>query len=373
MASLPEEKDYKLYKLQQNVDDEEEQEDEEVDEEEQEDENNDQEEEVQEEVDENQPATSSESKTTANCNEEKGSNITYKSGKPILSITFSLSEEHPFEVNVGSTMSYKRSDKKAYPVLYEIQDLTNPSRKILIKPLKNKACMKNLPNDLAAYLEQLNVLLLDQYTAYYDPKKYETFVSEQNKFKELIVNKDTEEEGEQSAKKGIINQDVINRKKQIDILIDKLKAIKTGEINLADLDSKLLPISKQNGFDLQTFKDFLIKKKSEVFPLYLLPLKFYSNQIFMTNNGIVTNGKKIYAYNDISIRKNEIGVYADTANWDFINENNYLKATNVISGEVQDVDYIAIQLLEKQDFMKGGKRKTLSKKIKKRITKRNRK
>ena len=95
----------------------------------------------QEQVEDEEPAVvaaSSESKTTANCNEEKGSNITYKSGKPILSITFSLSEEHPFEVNVGSTMSYKRSDKKAYPVLYEIQDLTNPSRKILIKPLKNK-------------------------------------------------------------------------------------------------------------------------------------------------------------------------------------------------------------------------------------------
>lgn len=343
MASLPEEK-----KIEQEFD-----EDIEIGEDE------------QEEV---QAASPSESKTTANCNEEKGSNITYKSGKPILSITFSLSEEHPFEVNVGSTMSYKRSDKKAYPVLYEIQDLTNPSREVLIKPLKNKACMKNLPNDLAAYLEQLNVLLLDQYTAYYDPKKYETFISEQKKFKDLVVEKNTEEE--QSAEKGMINQDVIKRKKQIDILIDKLKAIKTGEINLGDLESKLLPISKQNGFDLQTMKDFLIKKKNEVLPLYLLPLKFYSNQIFMTNNGIVTNGKKIYAYNDISIRKNEIGVYADTANWDFINENNYLKATNVISGEVQDGNYIAIQLLEKQDFIKGGKRNTLSKIFKKRITKR---
>ena len=48
--------------------------------------------------------------TTANC---AGDAFEYKEGKPIVSITFSLSKQNPFEVNVGTGVtSYKKSEKK---------------------------------------------------------------------------------------------------------------------------------------------------------------------------------------------------------------------------------------------------------------------
>jgi hypothetical protein len=319
------------------------------------------------------------SETTANC---AGDTFKYKKGKPIVSITFSLSEENPFEVNVGTSMtSYKKSDKKAYPVLCEIQDFTSGSVKR--EPLKNKGCIeKNLPKVLAPILTQLNSLLLDQYNAYYETKKYDDFVAAQSDFlkasTQTPAEKGEEEEGEEEegeetpiVMKGQTEEQV-DRSKKIQTLIQKLKDISTEQI--ADVDgAKLSEITKQNSIDLDKLKGFL-KDKKKAFPLYLLPLQFFGKQIFMTNNGIVTNGEKIYAYNDISIKNKKINVFVDTANWDFVDEGRYSESVNILNGENEDINYIKKEMIEKGDFLNGGNSRTLSKKLfKKRTTRRNRK
>ena len=317
------------------------------------------------------------SETTANC---AGDTFEYKEGKPIVSITFSLSKENPFEVNVGTSMtSYKKSEKKAFPVLCEIRDFTSGSVKR--EPLKNKGCIeKNLPKVLAPILTQLNSLLLDQYNAYYETKKYDDFVTAQSEFSQAPTPKpagEGEEEGEEEEETPTVmkrkTEEQVDRSTKIQTLIQKLKDISTEQI--ADVNGdKLSEITKQNRVDLDKLKEFLEKHKAEVFPLYLLPFNFFKEQIFMTNNGIVTNGKKVYAYNDISIKDKQIDVFVDTANWDFVDEGRYSESVNILNGENEDTNYIKKEMIENGDFLKGGNRRTLSKKLfKKRTTRRIRK
>ena len=321
--------------------------------------------------------------TSANCKEDKRIKYT-KPGKPILSITFSLSDEHPFEVNVGSSMSYKRSDKLAYPIIYEIKDETGEISNIKRGALKNKACVgKNLPNDLAEYLPKLNSLLLDQYNMYYDTKKYNEFVAAQNSFKSQQAKEDTstenleanekpEEPKEETKEQTPEEKEKKERKNKIEKLVGKLKAIKTGEISFGDLDSKLSLITTKNKIDSETLKTFL-KDHTEVFPLYLLPLKYADQQIFMTNNGIVTNGNVIFSYNDISTKNNTVtGTFQEIGMWTLVNEYNI--ALGFLSGEEYDDGYIRNDILDAGDFIKGGKRNTRShKSVKHRRTKRRHK
>jgi hypothetical protein len=323
------------------------------------------------------------SETTANC---AGDTFKYKKGKPIVSITFSLSEENPFEVNVGTSMtSYKKSDKKAFPVLCEINGFGSDSVKI--EPLKNKGCIeKNLPKVLAPILTQLNSLLLDQYNAYYETKKYDDFVAAQSDFLKAPTPKSAEKGEEEEGEEGqtvvegptlvegqIVNEEQSKRAAAIEVLIQKLKDISTEQIANVNGD-KLSEITKQNTVDLDKLKEFLEKHKAEVFPLYLLPFNFFKDQIFMTNNGIVTNGKKVYSYNDISIQNKKIDVLNDFLNWDFIDEGRYSESVNILNGENEDTNYIKKEMIENGDFIKGGNRRTLSKKLfKKRTTRRIRK
>jgi hypothetical protein len=323
------------------------------------------------------------SETTANC---AGDTFEYKEGKPIVSITFSLSKENPFEVNVGTSMtSYKKSEKKAFPVLCEIRDFTSGSVKR--EPLKNKGCIeKNLPKVLAPILTQLNSLLLDQYNAYYETKKYDDFVTAQSEFSQAPTPKPAEKGEEEEGEEGqtvvegptlvegqIVNEEQSKRAAAIEVLIQKLKEKSTEQI--ADVNGdKLSEITKQNTVDLDKLKEFLEKHKAEVFPLYLLPFNFFKDQIFMTNNGIVTNGKKVYSYNDISIQNKKIDVLNDFLNWDFIDEGRYSESVNILNGENEDTNYIKKEMIENGDFIKGGNRRTLSKKLfKKRTTRRIRK
>ena len=321
------------------------------------------------------------SETTANCD---GDTFKYKKGKPIVSITFSLSEENPFEVNVGTSMtSYKKSDKKAYPVLCEIKDFTSGSVKR--EPLKNKGCIeKNLPKVLAPILTQLNSLLLDQYNAYYETKKYDDFVAAQSDFLKASTPKsgekgeEGEEEGEEETPIVMEGQDPekFKRAAAIKVLIDKLQKKSIGTIaGVGDpkLDPKLDDIKQKNGVDLPTLKAFLTKHAIAVFPLHLLPLAYGNQIIFMTNNGILTNGSIIFSYNNININDKKSTVTANVFNWTFINETDYKQALSIIDGEKEDDNYISKGLIEKGDF-KGGRRKTLSQRFKKhRTIKRSRK
>ena len=335
-----------------------------------------QEEQPQEEQPQEQQQPEIQTMTSANCKEDKRIKYT-KPGKPILSITFSLSDEHPFEVNVGSSMSYKRSDKLAYPIIYEIKDETGEISNIKRGALKNKACVgKNLPNDLAEYLPKLNSLLLDQYNMYYDTKKYNEFVAAQNSFKsqqakedtstkKLEENKNPEEPKEKTKEQTPEEIEKKERKNKIEKLVGKLKAIKTGEISFGDLDSKLSLITTKNKIaseTLKTLKTFL-QDHPEVFPLYLLPLKYGDQQIFMTNNGIVTNGNVIFSYNNISTKNNTVtGTFGEIGMWTLVNEYNI--ALGFLSGEEYDDEYIRNDILDTGDFIKGGKRNTRSHKSK---------
>jgi hypothetical protein len=333
-------------------------------------------------IDDNEEAagTASEASTTAKC---EGDTFEYKPGKPIVSITFSLSSEQPFEVNVGTGITnYKRSEKKAFPVLCEVRDLTGGSDDVKITSLKNKACIaKNLPNVLGPVLTQLNALLLDQYTAYYEKTKYDDFVAAQDDFKNLEIKegdnsesnvKPDKEEGEKMIVKGdvaVISDEVIKRREGIDKLIEQLKGKSTGQIISAD-DEKLLDITTKNGVDLPTLKLFLEKHKSEVFPLRLLPLTYGSQQIFMTNNGVVTNGKQIFSYNNITETTIESSGLFESK----LNSEKYEEAKNRYNGSNTIGFYLEDSVIKDGFTKKGGKRKTLSQKLfKKRITRRNRK
>ena len=322
------------------------------------------------------------SETTANC---AGDTFKYKKGKPIVSITFSLSEENPFEVNVGTSMtSYKRSDKKAYPVLCEINGFGSDSVKI--EPLKNKGCIeKNLPKVLAPILTQLNSLLLDQYNAYYDTTKYEAFLTAQSEFLKASTQTPGEEKEEKEGEEGEGEQEIVEiegkiadpeqvkRAEKAQKLIKTLQDISTEEIAVDDGD-KLSKITTQNAIkdeQLKNLKEFLEKHKDNVF---LLPLKYGEQQIFITKDGIVSNGIKIFSYNDISIKENKIDVNGLKYPflWD-LDEKNYEKALKIIDGEV-DNEYIDSSLLKDGVFLRGGTRRTLSKKLfKKRTTRRSRK
>ena len=336
--------------------------------------------ETEDKVDEEEKVEPTSSETTAKCS---GDTFKYKTGKPILSITFSLSEENPFEVNVGSAMSYKRSDKKAYPVLYEIQDLIDPDREILIKPLKNKACMKNLPNDLAGYMEQLNVVLLDQYNAYYDTTKYDAFVEAQKEFKDREIKKkdnseskdqsDDNEEKEEEEKVEKVEGEVTvlptkveEQKNKIDKLIGILKSEKTENT----IDSKYEKYTSDYSASVRSFLEI---HKEDVFPLHLLVIKYDNKKIFMTDNGILTDGSKIFPYSKLDMVKNIIG--ANTFNWTFTTEGDYQKALEILNGKVEDTGYIDTSKIDELgNYKLGGKRKTLSQKpMKHRITKRNHK
>jgi hypothetical protein len=308
--------------------------------------------------------------TSANCKEDKRIKYT-KPGKPILSITFSLSDEHPFEVNVGSSMSYKRSDKLAYPIVYEIKDETGEISNIKRGALKNKACVgKNLPNDLAEYLPKLNSLLLDQYNMYYDTKKYNEFVDAQTSFKAQQVkdntsteNLDVNEKAEENKEATPEEKEKRERKDKIEKLIGKLKAITTEKIEMTDVNTKLRNITDKNGVNFDELKNFL-ENNEEVFPLYLLPLKYGDQQIFMTNNGIVTNGNVIFSYNDISTKSKTVsGTTMEIGMWKLLNEYNI--AVGFLSGEEYDDGYIRNNILDAGDFIKGGKRKTRSRKSEK--------
>jgi hypothetical protein len=327
-------------------------------------------------------ATASDAPTTAKCD---GDTFKYKPGKPIVSITFSLSSEQPFEVNVGTGITnYKRSEKKAFPVLCEIRDLTGGSDEVKITSLKNKACIaKNIPEVLAPVLTQLNALLLDQYTAYYDTTKYDTFVTKQAEFSNAPTKGPTpESEGEDNSTKegaevfvaeGItVEPEQLERSTKIQTLIQKLKDKSDGKTIQSVDDANLPVITKQNGVDLPTLKAFLEKHKEEVFPLYLLPLEYGTQQIFMTNNGVVTNGNVIFSYNDISTKSDTVtGTTGEILMWNL--SEHYDIAVSALSGKEIKDQYIRDNLLKNGDFIKGGKRKTLSKKLLKRVTKRNRK
>lgn len=332
----------------------------------------------QEEQSQDQQQPEVQTMTNANCKEDKRIKYT-KPGKPILSITFSLSDEHPFEVNVGSSMSYKRSDKLAYPIVYEIKDETGEISIIKRGALKNNACVaKNLPNDLAEYLPKLNSLLLDQNNMYYDTKKYNEFVAAQTSFKAQQVKENTSTEKLDVNKKAEVNKEATpeekekrERKDKIEKLIGKLKAITTEKIEMTDVNTKLRNITDKNGVNFDELKNFLENNK-EVFPLYLLPLNYKDQQIFMTNNGIVTNGNVIFSYNDISTKSKTVsGTTMEIGMWKLLNEYNI--ALGFLSGEEYDDGYIRNNILDAGDFIKGGKRKTLSKKLLKRATRRNRK
>ena len=327
-------------------------------------------------------ATAADVPTTANCT---GDNFKYKPGKPIVSITFSLSSEQPFAVNVGTFNKYDRSEKKAFPVLCEVRDLTGGSDDVKITSLKNKACIaKNLPAVLAPVLTQLNELLLDQYTAYYEPTKYEAFVDAQDKFLKESTKGPTPESKKQDtsteemaqgaqvfvAEGRTVTPEQLERSKIIQTLIQKLKDKSDGEKIQSVNDEKLPLITKQNGVDLPTLKTFL-EKHEEVFPLYSLNLKYGEKIVFMTNDGVLTDGEIILPYTGLDMVNKKIS--ANTFNWTFTTDSDYQEALKVLSGEVERIGYIDTSKISKEGVYKGGKRKTLSKKLLKRVTKRNRK
>jgi hypothetical protein len=315
--------------------------------------------------------------TTAKCD---GDTFKYQPGKPIVSITFSLSSENPFEVNVGTGITnYKRSDKKASPVLCEVRDLTGESSDVKIVPLKNKACIeKNIPNVLAPVLTQLNALLLDQYTAYYDTKKYDAFVDEQDKFLKTPTKGSTPESEDTSTEEGAqvfvaegttLTPEQLNRSDKIQILIEQLKE-KAGDNQIGSVDDANLPvITTTNGVNLPTLKAFLKRHEEEVFPLYLLPLQYGKQQIFMTKNGIVTNGSQIFSYNDITDKKIISLGLAESS----LTDEKYEEAKNRYNGTNELTFYLNDEVLETGFKKSGGKRKTFSKKLLKRATRRNRK
>ena len=315
--------------------------------------------------------------TTANC---AGDAFEYKEGKPIVSITFSLSKENPFEVNVGTGVtSYKKSDKKAYPVLCEIRDFTTES-KVKIEPLKNKGCIeKNLPKVLAPILTQLNSLLLDPYSMYYDTKKYDDFVAAQSDFLKAPTQTPTGEgkdegegEGEEQETPIVMEgktKEQVDRSTKIQTLIQKLKDKSNGKTITSDEDAKLEEIAQKSGADLPTLNAFLTKHAEAVFPLHLLPLAYGNQIIFMTNDGIVSNGKQIFSYNDITETKIDSLGLSESG----LTDEKYEEAKNRYNGISTDPWYLNDDVL-KNGFKKGGNRRTLSKKLfKKRTTRRNRK
>ena len=335
-------------------------------------------------------ATSDEAPTTAKCD---GDIFKYKPGKPIVSITFSLSSEQSFEVNVGTGITnYKRSEKKAFPVLCEVRDLTGGSDEVKITSLKNKACIaKNIPEVLAPVLTQLNALLLDQYTAYYETTKYDAFVTKQAEFsKAPTLNKKPEDEGkgdgEEKEKEVLIKVEgnivkepqQIARREKIEKLIQKLKLEYKGKDGTyekyneqdAKLNAFLRAISDNVSID--PLKEFL-KNHTEVFPLYYLDKLEYGNKIvFMTNDGVLTDGEIILPYTGLDMENKTI--IKNTFNWTFTKYSDYEEAVKILSGEVERIGYIDTSKINDEGiYKKGGKRKTLSKKLLKRVTKRNRK
>ena len=336
--------------------------------------------------------------TTANC---AGDTFDYKEGNPIVSITFSLSKQNPFEVNVGTGVtSYKKSDKKAYPVLCEIRDFTTES-KVKIESLKNKGCIeKNLPKVLAPILTQLNSLLLDPYSMYYDTKKYDDFVAAQSDFLKAPTEKPTkkgeneeeeEEEKEQEQEPQLTPE---QEKRKLDLNEKVLGVVREGatQINEKDKDiiDKIKKISEKNGIG-EVLQKFLIdlsaadeKTYSEMFPLHLLDYKYQGNegqQLFMTNNGIITNGNVIFSYLNVDKQNKAISANfgGEVTMWTLNNE--YQKALAALNGTQKDEGFIPDKLINEgfpaQGFpQKGGlgTRRRLSKKLfKKRTTRRNRK
>lgn len=309
-------------------------------------------------------------KTTSKCEEVSGSEIKYEMGEPILSISFSLSKENPFKVNVGEgkiVSSYKMSDESVYPIIYQIKDETGENSKV--GALKHKGCIENnLQNDLAPMLTQLNSLLLDKYNVYHDKGKYEEIVKKQGEF---LENTDKSvKDGEKQTDEQYTNTSITIRSKKIKTLINILKETSNEQITNVD-DKRLSEITKQNGVNLDDLNNFLKKYEKEVFPLYLLKLAYGNQQIFMTNNGIVTNGNVIFSYNDISTKSNTVtGTVMEIGMWNLVND--YDKAVKYLSGKDYDDGYIRNDILNSENFIKeGGKRNTRShKSVKHRITKR---
>jgi hypothetical protein len=130
-------------------------------------------------------------KTTAWCKDD----LKYGPGKAFLSITFSLANENPFDVWVSS--SSKKDSQKVYPILYEIRDLENdPNNPILIKPLKNKGCIKKISDDLAKHLTRLNELLLNEYSIKYNAKDLNILKEKQDDFRTKKIRVKTDDNKE---------------------------------------------------------------------------------------------------------------------------------------------------------------------------------
>ena len=344
--------------------------------------------------------TGTQSGTTANCT---GDTFEYEEGKPIVSITFSLSKENPFEVNVGTGVtSYKKSEKRAFPVLCEIRDFTTESKDKIV-PLKNKGCIEqNLPNVLAPILTQLNSLLLDPYSMYYETKKYDDFVAAQSDFLKASTPKSEEKdqdegEGEEEEKEEKEKEPQLTpeqEKRKLDLNEKVLGVVREGatQINEKDKDliDKIKKISEKNGIG-EVLQKFLIdlsaadeKTYPEMFPLHLLKYKYVGDdrqQLFMTNNGIITNGEVIFSYLKVDKENKEISANTTGETFMWTLQSNYNNALAALNGTQKDEGFIPDKLINEGFPAQGfpqrggiGTRRRLSKKLfKKRTTRRIRK
>lgn len=327
-----------------------------------------------------------------------GDNLTYNKKRPIVSITFLLAEENPFEVMVGTGTlgtDYKEAEKKAHRVLCKIKDFTDDSSKIV--SLKHKGCIEEkIPKALAPVLTNLNELLLDKFRTFYDKEKYNKFVEAQSEFlkssksvnaQEGDEDEDEDEEGDKDEGKGESTEE--RDTAELSDLQQKIISVFTkgltekDKINYKqeDLIEKLKDLSKQNGIDYNTLQAFLAKlnvekREDELYPLYLLKQKEAGNpnkQLILTANGIITDGEVIYSYLNVDLKNGEISRNALGRMWTLTD--NYDEALSVLKGK-KDNWFITDEVVQ-NEFKKAsggiGKRKTLSKKLLKRATRRNRK
>jgi hypothetical protein len=205
-------------------------------------------------------------------------------------------------------------------------------------------------------------------------------------YKEGEEEEDEEEEGEEKEKEVSIKivegtveeiQETKARREKIEKLIQKLKLEykkKDGTYeNYDEKDNNLNAFLKaiSDNVLIEPLRDFL-KKHTEVFPLYSLNLKYGEKIVFMTNDGVLTDGEIILPYTGLDMVNKTISANL-IGNWTFTKDSDYQEALKVLSGEVERIGYIDTSKISKEGVYKGGKRKTLSKKLLKRVTKRNRK
>ena len=187
-----------------------------------------------------------------------------------------------------------------------------------------------------------------------------------------LVTGKVEDPALQGKRKENIQKNVINT------LLTPFKK-STGEFDESYLIKKgnvaeLKRISKQNDINYDTLEQFL-DTKPEVYPLHKLPYDYNKrDQIFMTNNGIVTNGYVIFSYNDINGNAVKANPAGEFFMWKLTKPEDYNKAVDVLEGRQKDSGYINEEYIEGKKPFTGGNRKTISKKIKrKRATRRSRK